>query len=252
MAFKVVIPARLNSTRLPGKVLLPLLDKPLIQHVWDRASESGAEQVVVATDSTQVRDVAEGFGAQVCMTASSHESGTDRIHEAVSQLGWGNDSIVVNLQGDEPAMPPELVRQVAHNLAENAQADMATLCHAIESWTDWQDPGQVKVVRDARDMALYFSRSPIPYDRERAGHASEQLPTCGAWAHIGLYAYRVEALHRFSELPVAPLESTEALEQLRALTHGLRIHVAEAACRPGTGVDTETDMPRAEAELRRL
>lgn len=248
--FRVVIPARLNSTRLPGKVLLPILGKPIIQHVWERASESGAQQVVVATDDAQVADVAESFGAQVCMTASKHESGTDRIQEAVRQLGWNDADIVVNLQGDEPAMPPRLVEQVAENLAHNPQADIATLCYAIENWADWQDPGLVKLVRDDQQMALYFSRAPIPHDRDAARQNREQLPVVGAWGHIGLYAYRVQALHRFSELPVAPLERAEALEQLRAMTYGLRIHVGSAVCQPGTGVDTEADLQRAEAELQ--
>lgn len=248
MSFKVVIPARLASTRLPGKVMLPLLGAPIIEHVWRRGCESGAEQVVVATDSEQIQQAAQAFGAEVCMTDAGHESGTDRIHEAVTTLGWAADEIVVNLQGDEPAMPPALIRQVADNLAARGTADIATLCHAIDNPRDWQSPGLVKVVRDAQDMALYFSRAPIPHDRNRAG--GDGLPAAGAWGHIGLYAYRVSALQRFSELPVAPLESCEALEQLRAMTHGLRIHVAEAAARPGTGVDTEADLARAEAELQ--
>lgn len=250
MAFRVVIPARLGSTRLPGKVLLPLAGATLIEHVWRRASESGAEQVIIATDSEEVSAAARGFGAEVCMTRITHQSGTDRIHEAVTALGWDADAIVVNLQGDEPGMPPQLIRQVAENLAVQLQADIATLCHAIDSWEDWQSPGLVKVVRDYQEMALYFSRAPIPHDREAARAQRRELPGAGAWGHIGLYAYRVQALKRFSQLPVDALESCEALEQLRALAHGLRIHVAEAMARPGIGVDTEEDLQRAEAELQ--
>lgn len=252
MRFKVVIPARLASTRLPGKILLPLLGKPLIQHVWARACEAGAEQVIIATDSEQIADAASAFGAEVCMTAATHESGTDRIHEVVSLKGWAADELVVNLQGDEPGMPPALIKQVASNLAEHPQADIATLCHPIDTWADWQNPGLVKVVKDEQGMALYFSRAAIPHDRA-AGQASEQrLPSAGAFGHIGLYAYRVQALQRFSELPMAALERCEALEQLRAMAQGLRIHVAEAVERPGIGVDTEEDLRRAETELRQL
>lgn len=249
MSFRVVIPARYDSSRLPGKVLRELAGASLLEHVYRRACESGAEQVVIATDSEQVAEAAEAFGALVSMTSDKHESGTDRIHEVVCQLGWGQDEIVVNLQGDEPAMPPDLLKQVANNLAANEQANIATLCFAIDSYQDWQDPGLVKVVYDTQGMALYFSRAPIPCDRRAALAQEQRLPAAGAWGHIGLYAYRVSALQRFSELPVASLEACEALEQLRAMAHGLRIHVQEAVQRPGTGVDTEADLRRAEAEL---
>ncbi|MDX1497820.1 MAG: 3-deoxy-manno-octulosonate cytidylyltransferase [Salinisphaeraceae bacterium] len=249
MQFKVVIPARLASTRLPGKVLLPLAGKPLIEHVWLRACEAGADQVIIAADSEQIAEVATGFGAEVCLTAQSHESGTDRIHEVVSLKGWAGTDIVVNLQGDEPGMPPALIKQVAENLDLHHQADIATLCHAIASWEDWQNPGLVKVVRDLKGMAMYFSRAPIPHDRAVGQAGEQQLPAAGAWGHIGLYAYRVQALQRFSGLDVADLERCEALEQLRAMAHGLRIHVDEALEKPGTGVDTEDDLRRAEAEF---
>lgn len=249
MSFRIVIPARYESTRLPGKVLRPLAGVTLIEHVYRRGCESGADTVIIATDSDQVRDAAEAFGAEVCMTASSHESGTDRIHEVVTKLGWGTDEIVVNLQGDEPSMPPAVIRQVAQNLADHPEADIATLCFAIENWQDWQDPGLVKVVFDHQGRALYFSRAPIPCDRAATLAGAQRLPAAGAWGHIGLYAYRVSALQRFSELQKAPLESCEALEQLRAMAHGMVIHIAAAAERPGTGVDTEADLLRAEAEF---
>ena len=247
--FHVVIPARYDSTRLPGKVLRELAGATLLEHVYRRAGESGAADVVIATDSEAVQSAAEAFGARVCMTASTHESGTDRIHEVVAQLGWDQHDIVVNLQGDEPGMPPALIQQVAGNLAANSQADIATLCYAIESWQDWQDPGLVKVVKDEQGMALYFSRAPIPCDRQATLAGEKRLPAAGAWGHIGLYAYRVHALQRFSELPMADLESCEALEQLRAMAHGLRIHVDLATQRPGVGVDTEADLQRAAQEL---
>jgi 3-deoxy-manno-octulosonate cytidylyltransferase (CMP-KDO synthetase) len=249
MSFHVVIPARMASTRLPGKVLRELAGATLLEHVYRRACESDALDVTIATDNAEVEAVARGFGAAVCMTATTHESGTDRIHEVVTKLGWGEQEIVVNLQGDEPGMPPALVQQVASNLAQNSWADIATLCFAIDSWQDWQDPGLVKVVSDEQGQALYFSRAPIPFDRQANMQAKQRLPSAGARGHIGLYAYRVSALQRFSELPIAALEVSEALEQLRGMAYGLRIHVAEAQQRPGVGVDTEADLQRAEAEL---
>lgn len=249
MSFHVVIPARMASTRLPGKVLRSLAGVPLLQHVYERAIESNALDVTIATDNAEVEAVAREFGAAVCMTSSSHESGTDRIHEVVTKLAWGADDIVVNLQGDEPGMPPALVGQVAQNLAANPWADIATLRFAIDSWEEWQDPGLVKVVADEHGQALYFSRAAIPFDRSAEMAEEKRLPLAGAWGHIGLYAYRVSALQRFSELPVGKLEECEALEQLRGMAYGLRIHVAEATQRPGVGVDTEADLKRAEMEL---
>lgn len=250
MGFHVVIPARLGSTRLPGKVLLPLAGAPLIEHVYRRAQESGADSVCIATDSSEVEKAGCAFGAEVCMTADTHQSGTDRINEVAQLKGWTDDAIVVNLQGDEPAMPPALIEQVAANLAQHADADIATLCFELDSWQDWQNPGQVKVVMDERGMALYFSRAPIPSDRQAGLEEAQRLPRAGAFGHIGLYAYRVGALRRFSALPVGSLENCESLEQLRALAHGLRIHVGLATACPGTGVDTEEDLRRAEAELQ--
>jgi 3-deoxy-manno-octulosonate cytidylyltransferase (CMP-KDO synthetase) len=255
LPFRVAIPARYASTRLPGKPLRLLAGRPLIEHVYRRALASGALEVVIATDDTRIRAVAEAFGATVCMTSPTHPSGTDRLAEAADWLGWPDDAIVVNAQGDEPGLPPALVRQVADDLAAHPEAGIATACARLHDLAELFDPNVVKVVRDARGYALYFSRAPIPWHREsfRAGGAgSTELPSDAPWfRHIGLYAYRVAVLRRYPELAPAPAEQTEALEQLRALWHGIRIHVAEAVETPPPGVDTEADLARAEAEWDR-
>ena len=238
MSFKVVIPARLASTRLPGKVLLPLAGKPLIAHVYDRAVESGAQDVWIATDIPEVLEAAVGFGAQAAMTAAEHCSGSDRLAELAAQQAWSDEDIVVNLQGDEPLMPGALIAQVAQALIDRPEADIATACTAIESAEEYQNPNAVKVVRDAQGFGLYFSRAAIPYWRDGERTA---LPPTGAWRHLGIYAYRVAALKRFSAAPPAPLELTESLEQLRALSLGMRVFVVEASALPGPGVDTEAD-----------
>mgnify|MGYP001194504373 CR=1 FL=1 len=255
LRFRVAIPARYASTRLPGKPLRLLVGRPLIEHVYRRARASGALEVVIATDDARIREAAEGFGATVCMTAPEHPSGTDRLAEAAAQLGWADDAIVVNVQGDEPGMPPALIRQVALGLATHPDAGIATACARIHDPTELFDPNAVKVVRDAQGYALYFSRAPIPWHREAfrgGGAARSELPTDIAWfRHIGLYAYRVAALRRYPELTPAPAERAESLEQLRALWHGIRIHVAEAAEPPPPGVDTEADLARLAAEWER-
>lgn len=248
-AFRVVIPARYDSTRLPGKVLRKLHGHPMLEHVQRRATESKAQQVIIATDDERVAMAARAFGAEVAMTAAAHQSGTDRLNEVVTALGWPDDAIVVNLQGDEPCMPPPLIRQVAELLAAQPQADIATLCFPIESVADWRNPHRVKVVFADDGHALYFSRAPIPHVRAAALAARDELPASGAYAHLGLYAYRVSALKRFSRLAPHPLEISESLEQLRALANGLRIQVAIAAEAPGQGVDTEADLQRAAALL---
>ena len=255
LPFRVAIPARYASTRLPGKPLRLLAGRPLIEHVYRRALASGALEVVIATDDARIRKVAEGFGATVCMTAPEHPSGTDRLAEVVARLGWPDDAIVVNVQGDEPGMPPALVRQVATGLATHPDAGIATACARIHELAEIFDPNAVKVVRDAQGYASYFSRAPIPWHREafRAGGAAvTEPPTDTAWfRHIGLYAYRVAVLRRYPNLPPAPAEQAEALEQLRALWHGIRIYVAEAAEAPSPGVDTEADLARVAAEWER-
>jgi 3-deoxy-manno-octulosonate cytidylyltransferase (CMP-KDO synthetase) len=244
--FAVVVPARLGSTRLPGKVLLPIHGRPMIEHVWQAARRSGATDVVVATDDARVADVARGFGADVCMTAATHPSGTDRLADVVAQRGWPETRIVVNLQGDEPLMPPELLDAAAALLDADATADIATFAHPIHAAADFANPNVVKVVCDARGHALYFSRAPIPCWRDGGGGLPSRP---GALRHIGLYAYRVAALKRFSTLPAAPLETCESLEQLRALHHGLCIAVGVLETPPPHGVDTQADL---EAVIARL
>jgi len=247
-AFKVVIPARLGSTRLPRKVLRPLAGKPLVQWVWESARASGAEQTVIAADSGEVLQACRAFGADARLTDARHQSGTDRVDEIAHAAGWDEHAVVVNLQGDEPLMPPALVRQAAELLAGDAQADIATLCHPLHERAEWLNPNVVKLVKDARDYALYFSRAPIPWKREGAAPESP-LPQGLAFRHIGLYAYRVGALRRFSALPPGDLESCEMLEQLRALSHGLRIKVGVSQAPPPRGVDTEADLDAVAALL---
>lgn len=243
--FKVVIPARYGSTRLPGKPLLDLAGKPLVQWVYERALRCGAEAVVVATDDERIASVARGFGAQVLLTAATHETGTDRIAEVATLLDWQDDAMVVNLQGDEPLMPAALVRQAATLLASHATADIATLAAPLEGLQALLDPNVVKVVTTVDARALYFSRAPIPWHRDAApaGLAS-QHSHAGARRHIGLYCYRVGALRRLAALPPTPLERLERLEQLRALEHGMDIRVEDAEVMPGPDVNTPDDVAR--------
>jgi 3-deoxy-manno-octulosonate cytidylyltransferase (CMP-KDO synthetase) len=249
----VAIPARYGATRLPGKPLRELSGRPLIELVYDRALESGAQEVVIATDDERVCRAAEGFGAPVVITAREHNSGTDRIAEVVTLRGWAPDTIIVNLQGDEPLMPPKLLQQVADNLDHHSQAGIATLCTRITDTADIFDPHTVKVVLDEKGYALYFSRAPIPYHRDAFTQRPENIPSppenCSYYRHIGLYAYRARELQRFSQLPPCPLEQAESLEQLRALWHGIRIHVQEAEEIPPPGVDTKEDLARLQRYL---
>ena len=248
LEFKVVIPARLGSTRLPRKVLRPLAGKPLLQWVWQAACASGAGEVVIAADHDEVVQACRAFGADVRLTAASHQSGTDRVDEIARAAGWSEDTLVVNLQGDEPLMPPALVRQAAELLAGDARADIATLCHPLHAREEWLNPSVVKLVMDRDGYALYFSRAPIPWKREGTS-AESPLPLGLAFRHIGLYAYRAGALRRFSALPPAELETCEMLEQLRALANGLRIKVGVSDVPPPRGVDTEEDLAAVAALL---
>ena len=244
--FRIVIPARYASSRLPGKPLLELAGKPLLQWVHERALGCGALEVLVATDDERIAAVAHGFGAQVVMTAAHHETGTDRIAEVARLAGWPADAVVVNLQGDEPLMPAQLVRQVAALLAHHESADIATLAAQLDSVTALLDPNVVKVVTTPQGRALYFSRAPIPWDRDSAMQGlTSQVSVAGARRHIGLYAYRVSALQRLAALPPTPLERLERLEQLRALEHDMDIRVAEAQVLPGPDVNTAADLQRA-------
>ncbi|HFD79445.1 MAG TPA: 3-deoxy-manno-octulosonate cytidylyltransferase [Gammaproteobacteria bacterium] len=243
MTYKVVIPARYASTRLPGKPLRELLGKPMLQHVYQAARESAAEEVVIATDDPRIEEVARGFGAEVCMTSSEHASGTDRLAEVVAKLAWPDEAIVVNVQGDEPLMPPALVDQVAADLAAWPDAAIATAATPLVAAGEFFDPNVVKVVCDRAGFALYFSRAPIPWDRDLLQDGVRALPVgIVPMRHIGIYGYRVGYLGRYADMRSCPLEQAEQLEQLRALWYGERIHVAEALQRPGPGVDTEDDL----------
>lgn len=244
--FVVVIPARYESLRLPGKVLLDIHGKPMLQHVYERGSESGATEVIVATDSDQIADITESFGGTVCMTGDHHQSGTERIAEVCNILDWRDDQIVVNLQGDEPSMPADLINQCAA-LLEDASADIATLASPFLSDEDFKNPNCVKVIRNNLGHAIYFSRAKIPHDRD-SGHA--ELAMASALHHHGIYAYRSGVLRRLVETEPSPLERCERLEQLRALSLGMTIAVGVPKQRPGTGVDTGEDLLRAAEELR--
>lgn len=247
--FKVVIPARYGSKRLPGKPLRLIGGKPLIQHVFERAQESGAETVLIATDDERIVGAAADFGAVAVLTDTDHQSGSERIAEVVETQGWEDAVVIVNLQGDEPFMPGSLIHQVAEDLKNHPHAPMTTLCECLSDAADLTDPHVVKVVLDRQRYALYFSRAPIPWDRDRFPLEDQQGPLEGYYRHIGLYAYRAGFVKRYVRWPSAPLEKTERLEQLRVLWHGERIHVSEARQAPGMGVDTEADLRRAEAHL---
>ncbi|KAF0193164.1 MAG: 3-deoxy-manno-octulosonate cytidylyltransferase (CMP-KDO synthetase) [Gammaproteobacteria bacterium] len=250
MGFRVIIPARFLSSRLPGKPLRTLAGKPLIQHVYERASRSLADEVIIATDDERIRAVAESFGAAVCMTAITHHSGTDRIAEVVRARGYDEHQIVVNVQGDEPLVPPALINQVAATLEQHRDAQVATLCRRIDYAADLFDPHVVKVALDRNGYALYFSRAAIPWDREAFSVTLAELPKRSEhYRHIGLYAYRTAYLREYVTLPPCAIETMEALEQLRVLWNGGRIQVAEAMEEPGRGVDTEDDLRRVEVLL---
>ncbi|HIA07622.1 MAG TPA: 3-deoxy-manno-octulosonate cytidylyltransferase [Chromatiaceae bacterium] len=248
--FRVVIPSRFESTRLPGKPLLDIVGKPMIQHVHERAQESGAAEVVIATDDARIQKTAEAFGATVCMTSTDHPSGTDRIAEVARQCGWADSDIVVNLQGDEPLLPGELVQRVAADLAHYEDASVSTLCIPIVDVIELFDPNAVKVVLDAKGFALYFSRAPIPWQRDDfAGDAPSLASGARCYRHLGLYAYRVGFLHRYVTWSASAMELAESLEQLRVLHNGERIHASTIDQAPPAGVDTPLDLDRVIAVL---
>ncbi|BBB26099.1 3-deoxy-manno-octulosonate cytidylyltransferase [Amphritea japonica] len=247
MAFSVVIPARFGSSRFPGKPLADIAGKPMVQHVYERAIQSEAQRVIIATDDQRIADAAKSFGAEVCLTSADHPSGTDRLQEVVHSLGFYADDIVVNVQGDEPLIPPRVINQVAHNLSAVPEASIATLSEPITDIESLLNPNVVKVVSDQTGRALYFSRAPMPWPRD--AFASEQgrqvLPEgVNYQRHIGIYAYRVKLLNDFVKWAPAPLEETECLEQLRAMWNGAVIHVDEADELPPAGVDTPEDLER--------
>lgn len=248
-AFKVAIPARYASSRLPGKPLIDLAGKPMIQHVYERALQSGAEEVVIATDDQRIFDSAETFGAEVCMTSSDHHSGSDRLAELAELRNWSDDTIIVNLQGDEPLTPQSILKQAARGLDEHPDAGIATLCTPITSASQLYDPHTVKVVRDHEGYALYFSRAPIPWERD-ALDVEAHPEHNQAFRHIGLYAYRAGYLREYARSEPCDLERIESLEQLRALWQGIRIFVDIAEQLPGHGVDTPEDVEAVAALLK--
>jgi 3-deoxy-manno-octulosonate cytidylyltransferase (CMP-KDO synthetase) len=248
--YRVVVPARYGSTRLPGKPLLPLLGRPMIEWVHERARRSTADEVIIATDDARILRAADAFGATALLTEAAHASGTDRIAEVARRLRWAEADIVVNVQGDEPLMPPALIDQVASLLQAHAGAAIATLAMPIESPAALLDPNVVKVVTDLQQRALYFSRAPIPWTREGAPAGLSSQRSCAmARRHLGIYAYRVGALARLAALSPSALERLEQLEQLRALEHGMEIRVADALVAAGPDVNSAADLALVEALL---
>ncbi len=244
-AFKLVIPARYASSRLPGKPLADIAGKPMIVRVIERVAGSGADETWVATDHDGVAHAVTSAGGQVSMTRADHPTGTDRLAEVVEQRGWADDTIVVNVQGDEPLIDVALVRGVAEALAADPDAAIATAAHPIDSAEDVFNPNVVKVVTDAASRAMYFSRAPIPWARDDYARDRGAIPAgLGVLRHIGIYAYRAGFLRRYTSLTPAPVEQWEALEQLRAMWHGERIHVLTVAHPPAPGVDTPEDLER--------
>ena len=244
MHFRVVIPARYASSRLPGKPLADIGGRPMVLRVLERALQAGADSVVVATDDTRVQQAVEAAGYPALMTSPHHQSGTERLVEVAETLGWSDDTLVVNVQGDEPLIDPALIREAARQLVLHQDAVMATLAHPIHDHADFVNPNVVKVVADQAGYALYFSRAPIPWPRD--AFASEQVmpQDLGALRHIGLYAYRAGFLRTYASLAASPLERHEMLEQLRVLWHGYRISLGVTPTAPAPGVDTQEDLER--------
>ena len=269
MHFRVVIPARYASSRLPGKPLADIGGRPMVLHVVERALQAGAESVVVATDDSRVQQAVAAAGYPVLMTSPDHQSGTERLVEVAETLGWDDDTLVVNVQGDEPLIDPALIREAARQLVLHDDAVMATLAHPIHDHADFINPNVVKVVADEAGYALYFSRAPIPWPRdafaaqqanlekggaaqqanlEKGGASQQTMPQdLGALRHIGLYAYRAGFLRTYASLAVSPLERHEMLEQLRVLWHGYRISLGVTPSAPAPGVDTPEDLARVRA-----
>ena len=249
-AFYVVIPARYSSTRLPGKPLLDIAGKPMVVHVADRARLGGAVHTIIATDDSRIVEAAKQHGYYAMLTRADHVSGTDRIAEVALREGWQDDAIVVNVQGDEPLIAPELIAEVATALASSTEAVMATACHGIHAKSDFINPNIVKVVLDKQGHALYFSRAPIPYPRDAFAKNSALPADMPAYRHIGIYAYRVGFLKQYADLAPAAIEHHESLEQLRVLYHGYKIAVAVTENAPATGVDTESDLAYVRSVMR--
>lgn len=243
MSFSVIIPARFESSRLHGKPLMEINGKPMIEWTWRQAKKSGAERIIIATESEQVQQACAAFGAEVCLTAAHHQSGTERIAEVIELCSLGGDEIIVNVQGDEPMLPPELIHQVADGLRDHPEISMATLCEPIHDVETVFDPNAVKVSRDVANRAINFSRAPLPWSRDTFAEGSKSLPENWAYKrHIGLYAYRAGFVKQYVAWPECALEQVEKLEQLRVLWHGEKILVLDALCEAGIGVDTEADL----------
>lgn len=240
--FYVVIPARYASTRLPGKPLLDIAGKPMVVHVADKAKLAGAAKIVVATDDARIQTAVQTYGFDAVLTRHDHVSGTDRIAEVAHNEDWHEDTIVVNVQGDEPLIDPALIVKVAETLANSKQAVMATACHAIHGKDDFLNPNVVKVVLDKDGNALYFSRAPIPYPRDAFAAGAEVPQQMPVYRHVGIYAYKTKFLKQYAKIPVATIEQYESLEQLRVLYQGLKIAVAIFTGSVATGVDTEADL----------
>ncbi|QWT40644.1 3-deoxy-manno-octulosonate cytidylyltransferase [Dickeya dadantii] len=247
MTFTAIIPARYASTRLPGKPLADIHGKPMVVHVMERARESGASRVVVATDHADVARAIELAGGEVCLTSPDHNSGTERLAEVIDRYGFADDEIIVNVQGDEPLIPPVIIRQVADNLA-GSRADMATLAVPITTCEEAFNPNAVKVVTDAEGYALYFSRATIPWERDRFAESRDAIGD-HFLRHIGIYAYRAGFIRRYVGWAPSQLEKIEMLEQLRVLWYGEKIHVAVAKEVPSVGVDTPEDLARVRAVM---
>ncbi len=251
MSFTVIIPARYESIRLPGKPLADINGKPMIQYVYERATLSEASDVIIATDNDEIKNACEGFGAKVCMTSTHHPSGTDRLQEVVTQLKLYADDIVVNVQGDEPLIPPRVINQVAHNLIAEQEASIATLCEKIESVDDLLNSNVVKVIMDRRNFAIYFSRAPIPWPRQAFNQNDRKIPEdIEFFRHVGIYGYRVNLLNNFVQWSPSPIELAECLEQLRAMWNGAKVHVAIADEMVPPGVDTPEDLTSIRQQFR--
>jgi 3-deoxy-manno-octulosonate cytidylyltransferase (CMP-KDO synthetase) len=242
LSFHVVIPARFNSTRLPGKPMLLIGGKPMVVRVAEQAAKSGAQQIWIATDHHPIMAAMHEHGFKACMTKAEHPSGTDRIAEVVEQHNWPDDTIVVNVQGDEPLIPPQLIREVAQHLHDHPECAMATACHPIHDEAAMRNPNIVKAVLDKDGNALYFSRAPIPYPRDAFANNTALPENLAVLRHIGIYAYRASFLRAYSQLAPATIEQVESLEQLRVLWHGYKIGVAITRDAPPSGVDTEADL----------
>ena len=249
MSFTVIIPARYASSRLPRKPLADIVGKPMIQHVWKKAQQAGANRVIIATDHEEIEKVAKAFGAEVCMTSTEHNSGTERLSEVIEKMAIADDEVIVNVQGDEPLIPPAIIQQVAQNLAEN-QVNMATLAVKLETKEELFNPNCVKVVTDQKGMALYFSRAAIPFARDHFADCDDAFVASQPYLrHIGIYAYRAKFVNQYIRWQPTVLEKLESLEQLRALWYGEKIHVELAKEAPQVGVDTLEDLERVRAIL---